>query len=376
MTDVFKEVEIDFVMTNNSEIINMDVSETSNVSNTNHSKDMSKRKVVQDIKSHIQKKKRFQKGPKSYEVREILKADPFKFCQDLGLIAKSVTCYCNAEMKWTNKTDKNCKDPFVWRCRKNKHCSKMTIRKNTFFEKSNTELTEILWIIYMWVYDYSMASMLHETDISHQTVLQLSYACDRVCQDILEFKTGSVGGEQKSVEIFECSLKEELSDGSESWVFGALELGSTKSLLVIMPDKSPETILKMLDREVISGSTLVSYNWSAFKNLTADNFHYLKKDRLLNLFNMWTKSDIETFRDFQFAVNQPMAGTYFWHKAVYEESFFKKVYRRSLFNAPDAFTTFLKDIAMVHKPCDKIPKPADKTTDQTNVFKKIKCESS
>lgn len=344
--------------------IKVEESETSNTT----SRSASKRKAKDDIISlpnlNSDKRKRILKGPKSYEVREILKTDVFKFCQDIGLVARTVKCSCNGDMSLMSYPQT--KDIFKWRCRKNGHSSSQTIRKGTFFEESNLSMREILWIVYMWLYEYSMAAILHECDHTYNTISEWITSFVILCREILELKCDPVGGDQKTVEVFECNFpkKNPSEKSSKKWVFCALEYDGTNSLFIILEDRKAESIMIVFDKYILPGTKLVSHVWSAFKNLTADNFDYLRDDRSISFYNLWSKMRINTFKDFKFVANTPLAGTSLWHKSVYDESFFEKMYRKSLQYAPDAYSAFLKDIALVYKPTDvcikKNPKIDDK----------------
>lgn len=294
-------------------------------------------------------------GMKAHEMRFLIQGDKvIGFCQEHGLIAKEVTCHCGKLMRLNRH---NSGDGFMWTCRhaSNKNRIKQSIRKGTWFEKSKLKIGEILWIAYMWVYEYSYISMMHECDQSSGSLNDWCQHSLDVCQAALECKAELLGGEDKSVEFYEGTFKKDKrnSDDDDRWAFCGLEQYSSKSLLLIIDDKESQSVMEIFDKYFLPGTTVVSPVWSALKRMSYEDFKYLTEERSISFYDQVEKCQMDNYKDFKRVINRPPPGKNKWSKLEYGPNFFEKMHRKSLAYAPDAFLAFLKDVSLVYKPCDK-----------------------
>ena len=52
------------------------------------------------------------------------------------------------------------------------------------------------------------------------------------------------------------------------WVFGAIERGTNNCLLVPVPDRRAETLLLIIERHILPGTTIISDCWVAYNALS------------------------------------------------------------------------------------------------------------
>lgn len=293
-------------------------------------------------------------GMQATTLRFLLSENIIGFLQEHNLIARAVECYCGKQMKLqTYKKG----DGWQWSCshpKKNER-GKMTLRRGTFFSKSGKTFEDILMLCYMWVHEYSQISMMHEAGVAPDTLTHWINRCQEVCQAVLECKNDPLGGEEKSVEIYECMFKD---SNEEKWAFCGLEQYSTKSILIIVHDKCSKSVLEIFDKYFLPGTVVVSPVWCAMKNLTAEDFEYLTGDKSLTFYDQVTKTEMKEHAEFKKVTRRPPTGLNKWNKQVrfYGPSFFERMYRKSLGYAPDAFLAFLKDVSVIYPPCTKYVK--------------------
>lgn len=313
------------------------------------------------------RKSRKYSGMQADDFHNILTNNVFEFCQNLKLLASSVTCFCGEAMNLS--VCENSAGGFQWTCRKkkeNEQCSIQCIRKGTWFENSDLSIPEILWISYMWVHEYSFVSMLHECDQASQILSDWSTSCRDSCRLILECKRDPIGGLDKLVEIFECKFKsdEEFKKSNkgnkkyknEKWVFCALEHFSTNTIFLIVKNKKSDTLCEIFDQFFLPETTIFSHIWNPYQDLSSEHFEYLTNEKSLTFHDTNTKTDMDTIEAFWSIAERPRPGLNFWNKYEYDSKFCETFYRKSLAFAPDAYIAYLKDIARIYVPLDRVIK--------------------
>lgn len=300
------------------------------------------------------KKEKGLKGMKATELHEILKKDPVAFCQEVGLLAKSVKCLCNADMRLEPLTTKK-----WWICKKNGHTKSQAVKRGTWFENTRTPFHDILFIMYMWLYRYPTGLMMHESNNTAKVIIGWNKKCLETCKLIMEMKNDPLGGEGKFVEVFDCTFKDK---ESVKWGFCALETRSTKSLYAVIEDKTSTSIVQLLGNYILPGTTVISLFWAAYKNLSEQDYNFLTKEKRISFYHSTTKVKMDTYEEFVKGVNKHQPLTHMV-KNEFDGGFLEKMYRKSLAYAPDAYIAFLKDIAQVHKPAEVIIVTENKMSD-------------
>ncbi|GFU74980.1 DDE_Tnp_IS1595 domain-containing protein [Trichonephila clavipes] len=325
-----------------------------------------KKRDIYKVLKQPRKSRRYA-GMQADDLHKILTINVVEFCQNLKLLAPSVTCLCGEVM--IISVFKESADGYMWTCPKNKeneHCSVQCIRKGTWFENSELSIPEILWIAYMWVHEYSFVSMLHECDLASEILNGRCTSCKDSCRLILECKRDPIGGPDKLVEIFECKYKgwEEPKKPhksykkfkNEKWVFCALEHFSTNTIFLIVKNKKADTVCEIFDQYFLPGTTIFTHIWNAYRNLSSENFDFLTNEKSLTFHDTNTKSDMDTIEEFIRIAERPRPGLNFWNKFEYDAKFCESFYRKSLAFAKDAYVSYLKDIARLYAPLDRVIK--------------------
>jgi hypothetical protein len=154
------------------------------------------------------------------------------FLQKTKLISSTRKCpECNVEMELVEKSDRI--DGWIWLCPISGCKKEISIRKNSFFEKSKLQLSAILTLVFCWFTKSSQENAANEagllTNFWHTTGYWFNF-CRDVCRDKLFSDNHAIGGPGKIVEIDESAFgKRKYHRGSRRntyWVFGGVERGS------------------------------------------------------------------------------------------------------------------------------------------------------
>ncbi|CAB4036959.1 Hypothetical predicted protein, partial [Paramuricea clavata] len=113
------------------------------------------------------------------------KEEIIQWCMDEGLIAKSrLCCHCDLPMKLVKCEDRS--DKYKWECRKSvngkRHKVEISIRKGSWFEKSNMTLEEVLKFTYWWCRDVRQEEIRHELNIAAHTAVDWDSFCRETCE--------------------------------------------------------------------------------------------------------------------------------------------------------------------------------------------------
>ena len=77
-------------------------------------------------------------------------------------------------------------DGFKWECRKSvngkKHRSECSIQKDSFFEKSNLSLAEVMKFIYWRSHDLNQCQIKTQLGLSSSTAVDWDMFCREVCE--------------------------------------------------------------------------------------------------------------------------------------------------------------------------------------------------
>ncbi len=154
----------------------------------------------------------------------------------------------------------------------------MSIRKDSWFEKSNLSLKEIVKLTYWWCRGLKQDEIRHEVNISKHTAVDWDSFCRETCEVTLLEKEEKIGGPGKTVQIDENKFgKRKYHRGHKvegQWVFGGIE-EETRSFMVAVEKRDEKTLLPIIQQHIAEGTTIVSDCWKAYTNL--DKHGYLHK---------------------------------------------------------------------------------------------------
>ena len=99
----------------------------------------------------------------------------------------------------------------------------MSIRKNSWFAKSNLSLEEIVKLTYWWCRGLKRDEIRHKVNISKHTAVDWDSFCRETCDVTLLEKECKIGGAEKTVQIDESKFgKRKYHRGHKvegQWVF-------------------------------------------------------------------------------------------------------------------------------------------------------------
>ena len=129
-----------------------------------------------------------------------------QYLKNKHLIASSAICpSCSSSMEW--KIRANVKDGYTWRC-KNPACRKMlSIRHDSFFEKSKLSLRTWLHTLYLWDVDTPNKTTAQALGISERVTVDAYNFIHDVCSWKLLQTPIKLGGPGKIIQINESLFK-------------------------------------------------------------------------------------------------------------------------------------------------------------------------
>ena len=245
-------------------------------------------------------------------------------------------------------------DGQVWQC-SNRNCYvKITVRRDSFFEKSKLSLQQITKLVYFWTLKYTQDIVHYKTGISAPTIVDYYKLCREVCTVLIEEESMQIGGVGKVVEVDECKFgrrryhKGRRVDGV--WIFGGIEHDTNppKCFFVTVPDCSAETLIPLIKRWIRPGTKILSDCRKSCASLQADGYiHETVSDSVT--FSPETGVHTNTMESSWLSLKKslPKYGT---KKALYESYFAEYCIRQKyLERAEDPFLKFLELIGRVYK---------------------------
>ena len=193
-----------------------------------------------------------------------------EFCREHGLLRKCFHCgSCSRDystIKWKSDT---C--GYVFRC---PGCrSKKKLTADTFFDGSKLPIRKLLGLIYMWSYSVAVNTTTAFLGVSSATVVQWYQYCRDICSWQLLEEPLRLGGPEKIVQIDESLLvRAKYNRGrqlraQQRWVFGIYDPSTKEGYIELVPDRSAETLLPIIQRIVVPGTEIWSDEWAAYRPL-------------------------------------------------------------------------------------------------------------
>lgn len=197
-----------------------------------------------------------------------------KWLIDVGLIADKYICpKCNKEMSFCVVTDVS--DGFIWRCQRERHSVKRSLRRNTWFQDSKLSLKDILAVTYMWCLNMTNDSIIRDLNLGSRTVVEWKSYCRDVCMELCVKESEKLGGQDVIVEIDECQLEKRKSKGRRvggNWVFLGIERGTSKCFVRVVNECSKHLLLDVIKQFILPGSIIISDCWKAYNCLKQDEY--------------------------------------------------------------------------------------------------------
>ena len=146
-----------------------------------------------------------------------------------------------------------------FRCSKKACNTKISLRKNSFFEKSKLKCSQILRLGLLWLSKLSASSIKSLTGHIKPTVTSFMYFYHQLVIDSLDTDDITIGGDGIIVKIDESKFgKRKYHQGHRvegAWVLGGVERTSERKIfLATVERRDAETLLDVIRTHVLPGS--------------------------------------------------------------------------------------------------------------------------
>ena len=199
--------------------------------------------------------------------------------KDIGLIRRTMQCSCcGRDMVWSQRSDSS--DGFRWRCQRRvagARCNRSTaIRHDSWFQRSNLTLQEIMLLTYDIVCREPATNIKNEYCFSSHTVADWGMFCRETMLVYLEGCSVKIGGPNKTVEIDESKFgRRKYHKGHPvkgQWVFGGVERESGETFLVPVKDRTADTLMAIIRDWIEPGTKVISDCWGAYRDLGTQGY--------------------------------------------------------------------------------------------------------
>ncbi|XP_023243634.1 uncharacterized protein LOC111641662 [Centruroides sculpturatus] len=215
------------------------------------------------------------------------KQESIRWAMDNGLLKKQRICE-NGRCVGVNamrleETDRT--DGLVWRCSAGRACrKKISIRKDSFFENSHLPVSKILQLAYLWAFQLDKQDFLmRELQIaSAHTILDWKQFCRDICHEWFLLNPIVIGGSGHTVEIEESCFVRRSRLVREQWVFGGYDVRTKESFMVAVDHRNASTLLPILQKFVLPGTTAVSDLWAKYNISGNKEYQHLTVNHSVN----------------------------------------------------------------------------------------------
>ena len=165
----------------------------------------------------------------------------------------------------------------VFRCKKRHgetRCQRtITMTVNTFFYGMHMSLFTALWLLWGFCEGMKNEWFIRHLGLSSATVTDWLNFCREVCMVCIQGASRRIGGFGTIVEIDESKfIKRKYHRGKakvcEEWVLGGVCRETGECFMVIVPNRTRQTLQKHIKRYVKEGSVIITDCWAAYNDLS------------------------------------------------------------------------------------------------------------
>lgn len=205
--------------------------------------------------------------PFSQFMQKVTKENVVSFLQEKGLLVQTKHCDCGHDMAIQKFSQ--CSDGYAFRCNR---CKKTkSIKDGRFFRNTSISLSKIMQLVFLWIMDTPVTTTENLLQISSRTAVQWYNYCRDVCSFKMVSLQQLLGGEGVIVQIDESLMfKRKNNMGrvvQQHWVFGMYDLSLRKGYLVNVPNRTTQTLIPIIQRWILPGTTIISDQWAAYNTL-------------------------------------------------------------------------------------------------------------
>lgn len=158
-----------------------------------------------------------------------------------------------------------------FRCGKKNCRLERSIFKKTFFEKTKLKLNVMIYIIYNFLYDMPIQSIIETSGVFSEAVCNISSYVRQLLGDNVDKESVVVGGEDIIVEVDETKLgKRKYNKGHRVegvWVIAGVERTFERKIFVQeVENRNEETITNILKVYLKPGSIVYTDGWKPYVN--------------------------------------------------------------------------------------------------------------
>lgn len=273
-----------------------------------------------------------------------------QWCQGQGLISRRYACpSCSGEMSLVKRS---IADGFEWRCSKEGHNIRRSVRKGTWFSNSHLKIADILLFTHFWVSECSAKYICENLSISSNTYSDWASFCREVCLKSNFSDITMLGGEGVIVEIDESKFgKRKYNRGREvkgKWVFGAIERESKKCSFRVVERRDQETLLPIIQQWIRPGTVIISDCWRTYSCLNDFGYRHLTVNHSKNFVDPDTGAHTNTIEGTWAAIKRKLSKR--TGSDEFDTYLHEYVWRKH--HKQDVMQAFLNAIKEVYNPCE------------------------
>ena len=187
---------------------------------------------------------------------------------------------CQEAMSLVKSTDIS--DGCKRQCRKQvngkRHNNVKSIRKDSFFEKSNMSLEEIMKFTYWLTQNLKQTQIKVQLELGTATAVDWDMFCREVCEIVIVEEGKPIGGPGKCVQIDESKIgKCKYHRGhyvEGQWVFGGIDEDSRECFIFPVGKRDQDNLLPIIKQWILPGTTIISDCWKAYTNLNSNGYNH------------------------------------------------------------------------------------------------------
>ncbi|XP_039281132.1 uncharacterized protein LOC120350666 [Nilaparvata lugens] len=242
------------------------------------------------------------------------------------------------------------------------------LRKGTFFAKSNLQLWQILGFVLLWTRNVPSSALMIEVEIYNNTAVDWGSFCREVAFHAISEQKEKIGGEGHVVQIDESKFgKRKYNRGKRvegQWVFGGIDVGTGHCFMEAVENRSSRTLIPILEKYVLPGTTVVSDLWKACDCLEERGFHHHTVNHSLSFKDPVTGAHTNNIEASWNAVKTALP-RYHRKKAFFPGYLAKYLFlKRCKSQGKDPFIEFFKAAGSLYKPENTIIMEQDVEIDE------------
>ena len=144
----------------------------------------------------------------------------------------------------------------------------VSARDKSFFSKSKLSFATILMLMYLWSRQTRVTEAAAEVKISNRVAIDWFNFFRDVCAEYFLAHPITIGGPGKVVEIDESKFGKRKYNRGRSvdghWVFGGIETGTPNAFMTVVPDRSKQTLLPIIQQYIRPGTTVFTFHCFLF----------------------------------------------------------------------------------------------------------------